>query len=144
MNEENDIQVLTPLGLTGVAKTGRGLGQGGLDSVFASGINLDNGVQDIFKDSKNEVSYGSIPLKPLLYFDDITRLAKNLEDAQAGLNKLEQMAESKCLNYNMDKTSVIVIGDKKARKNLEEQIEANPLKLYGTPLNVKVCDKYLG
>ena len=87
MNEENDIQVLTPLGLSGVAKTGRGLGQGGLDSVFASGINLDNGVKDIFKDSTNEVSYGAVPLHPMLYFDDIMRIAKNHQDAQAGLNK---------------------------------------------------------
>ena len=144
MNEENNIQVMTPLGLTKVAKTGSGLGQGGLDSAFLSGVGLDNGVKEVFKDSRNEASYGTIPLNPMLYFDDISRLAKSLHDAQAGLIKLEQMAESKMLDYNRDKTCAIIIGEKKARKRLEKEIELHPLQLYGEDLKTKTCDKYLG
>ena len=84
------------------------MGQGGLYSVFLSIIGLDNGTLEVFRDSRNEVSYATVPLSSVLYFDDVMRLAKTINDAQAGLIKLEQMAESKLLDYNTEKTCAIV------------------------------------
>ena len=72
------------------------------------------------------------------------RLANSLEDEQAGLTKLEQLAESKLLDYNITKTCAIVVGAKKARMHLKEELSKNPLKLYNKDLATKKCDKYLG
>ena len=103
-NEKNTIEVQTPVGLTAREETGEGLGQGGQDSGHLSANNLSNGVQEVFTDSSNEVSIGSIPLAPMLYVDDLMKISDSVDDANAGLIKLEQVAEAKQLNYNMDKT----------------------------------------
>ena len=143
-NQFNNIKVETPVGVTEEEETGEGLGQGGLDSGFLSAVNLNNGVDEAFEDSKNEASIATLKLGPMLYHDDIARIAESIRDAQAGLIKLEQVAESKLLNYNMDKTCFIIIGDKKAKKKLEDDLSSTPLTLYDTPLRRSECEKYLG
>ena len=144
MNEVNKIQVETPLGLTDIANTNEGLGQGGLDSAFLSSTNLDNGTREEFKDSTNEVSIGKVMVGPILFFDDCMRIASSVNDAQAGIIKLEQLAESKLLNYNMKKTKFVVIGEKKAKEKLEEDVDSSPLMLYNTPLKKSSAEKYVG
>ena len=59
-----------------------------------SAVNLDNGVQDFFHDSKYDVSYGDVQLKPILYQDNVARLSLDLEATQMGINKMETMAET--------------------------------------------------
>ena len=144
MNEHNEIQVLTPVGLTGVVDTGEGLGQGGLEPGYASAVSLDNGVQEMFADSDDEVSYADLRLFPLLYMDDLFRMANSVTSAQKGLIKLEQVAEAKLIQYNMTKTCFIVFGNKKEKEKIEEDLDRNPLTLYGENVKRVDSEKYLG
>ena len=104
-----------------------------MDSVTLSGNNLANGIEEVFKDSENEVSIASVKLAPMLYMDNCMHLSDNIDDAQAGLTKLKQVAESKLLNYNLKKTTFVVVGDATAKKKLEEQLKKKPLMFYNTP-----------
>merc|ERR1711954_533391 len=117
MNESNVIQVMTPVGLTEKAETNEGFGQGNLDSPILSSAGLDSGAEIVFKDSRDEACYASLVLGPMLYVDDLFRIAPSVGSAHAGLKKMEQLAESKGLDYNLTKTSYIVIGNKKEKEN---------------------------
>ena len=95
-------------------------------------------------DSDDEVSYDSLTLSPLLFIDDLFRRTENVEAAHAGMIKMEQLAESKILDYNLTKTNYIVFGNKKKKEKIEKELESNPLKLYGSQINQSKCEKYLG
>ena len=94
--------------------------------------NLDNGVRDFFIDSEYEVSYGGLILSPALFQDDVSRLCDDPVSVQMGNNKMEAMAETKLLDFNMDKSCLIVIGKKKkVREDMENKLAQNPPLLYG-------------
>ena len=67
MNCNTNIQIQTPVGLTDVRNTGETLGQGTVMGAIASAVNLDNGVQDSFHLSEEEITYLGVPLGPLLF-----------------------------------------------------------------------------
>ena len=54
------------------------------------------------------------------------------------------MAETKLLDFNMDKYCVIVIGKKSARSKLKKELEQNPPLLYGQNKKQVDAEKYLG
>ena len=115
-----------------------------MESATISSINLDNGLTDYFDDSEYEASYAGIDLKPFAYQDDVTRVADSVESAQAGLTRFETLAESKCLDYNPDKSSYIVFGKKKVTKEIEKELKMNPLILYKHEMKRDIVVKYLG
>ena len=61
--------------------TGEGVGQGTLEGAIVSAVNLDSGVNEFFHDSEYEISYGKVPLQPILYQDDVARMSLDLESA---------------------------------------------------------------
>ena len=144
MNKNTRISVHTPVGVTGEEDTGEGLGQGTLEGAIVSAVNLDNGVNDFFGDSEYEVSYGDLHLQPVLYQDDVARLSLDIESTQMGNNRMETMAETKLLNFNMEKSCFIVFGSKKSRNTIKEKADANPIKLCGADMVQEEQAKYLG
>ena len=144
MNRNTRICVQTPVGVTDEQDTGEGVGQGTLEGALISAVNLDTGVNDFFHDSEYEVSYASVPLQPILYQDDVARMSLDLESAQMGISKMEALAESKLLNYNLEKSCFIVIGKNKERKQIQEQLVNQPLKLCGNDMVQEENAKYLG
>ena len=124
MNKNTKICVKTPVGVTDERDTGEGVGQGTLEGALVSAVSLDNGVNDFFKESEYEVSYGDIELQPLLYQDDVARMALDIESAQIGNDKMEALAETKLLDYNLEKSCFIVIGSKKTRQVMEDNLDA--------------------
>ena len=58
--------------------------------------------------------------------------------------KMEAMVETKLLDYNMDKSCFMIIGDKKACQEMEKQMEKFPLGLCGSKLKQETKSKYLG
>ena len=78
MNQNTRICVQTPVGMTEEQDTGEGVGQGTLEGALVSGVNIDKGVNEYFKDSEYEVSYGPVPLQPILYQDDVARMSLDL------------------------------------------------------------------
>ena len=141
MNKNTRISVQTPVGITEERDTREGVGQGTLEGSIVSAVNLDKGVDDFFRDSEYEVSYGELSLQPLLYQDDVARLANDLESAQMGNNRMETMAETKLLDFNLEKSFFIL---KKSRQELEKQLAVNPLQLCGANMKQEEQAKYLG
>ena len=60
-----------------------------------------------------------------------TRIFLDLEEAQTGNYKIEALAETKLLNYNLDISCFIVIGKVKARIEMQQQLQNCPLILCG-------------
>ena len=112
MNKENKIKVKTPLGMTDEAETGANLGQGTIEGAVLSAAGLDKGVED-YLDEENDVNYGEIVIKSLLFQDDIFSASKSIERAQAKNIKMEAMLESKLLDFNKTKSVCMVFGTKK-------------------------------
>ena len=54
------------------------------------------------------------------------------------------MAETKLIDFNEIKTCYLVIGGKKAKKKIEDDLQANPILLYGKEMKRGRCEKYLG
>ena len=73
---------------------------------LVSQTNLDHGLMMFFKDSKDEMYYGSIRMQPLAYQDDVMKGSKSVKDAQVGNIKLAAMLEDKGLVAHPDKTSL--------------------------------------
>ena len=144
LNKDTRISVRTPVGDTEQRETGEGWGQGTIEGAICSAVNLDNGVKDFFSTSEYEISYGDLALSPLLFQDDISRIAVSPFTAQMGNDKLEALAETKLLDFNMDKSCIIVIGNSKLRKKLEDDFESNPPLLYGQKMKQVAQEKYLG
>ena len=101
-------------------------------------------MNDYFHNSEYEVSYGSVPLQPILFQDDVARMSLDLESAQMGNDKMEAMAESKLLDYNLDKSCFIIIGKIKARLEMQKQLQNCPLMLCGSNMKEEKHAKYLG
>ena len=112
--------------------------------VIVSAVNLDNGVQDFFHDSEYEISYGDVNLQPILYQDDVARLSLDIESTQMGNNKMENMAETKLLNFNLEKSCFIVFGNKKSRQEMNDRLIDRPLQLCGVEMVQEEQAKYLG
>ena len=72
-------------------------------------------------------------------------LAYEPGNTQMGNNKMEAMAETKLLDFNMDKSCLMVIGKKKkVREDMENKLAENPPLLYGKKMKQVKVDKYLG
>ena len=68
----------------------------------------------------------------------------DFESVQMGNNKMEAMAESKLLNYNLDKSCFIVMGNKQTRQDIHTQLQTNPVQLCGADMKQEMEAKYLG
>ena len=144
MNKDTRISVRTPVGVTEERDTGEGWGQGTIEGAICSAVNLDNGVRDFFADSEYEVSYGDVAMSPALFQDDVSRLCDDPVSVQMGNDRMEAMAETKLLDFNMDKSVLIVMGKAKVKKEMEAQLLINPPKLYGQNMIMVNEEKYLG
>ena len=107
---------MTPVGVTEEAERGPGVGHGTGEGALISSLNLDSGVREYFSSSDDDVSYGPIQLAPVLFQDDVARLALDIKSAQQGNNMMETMAETKLLDFNLEKSSYMIIGKKKAKE----------------------------
>ena len=131
MNKDTKIRVRTAVGETEEKETGENIGQGTLEGANISAANIDYTVNMFFKTSIDELSYGGEQLQPLLFQDDISRLATSVWGAQSGNNKMESVMETKLLDFNLDKSCVIVMGSRLKKAEINEQLRENPLKLCG-------------
>ena len=91
---------------------GEGVGQGSLDGAIISAGSIDYTVNKFFNKSMYEISYGDIIIQPLLHQDDIFRICVDLFSAQIGNEFMDNVMETKLLDFNLDKCCYIVIGSK--------------------------------
>ena len=112
MNKDTCVKVRTPVGTSSSRSTGETVGQETVEGAVISAISLDNGVIDFFATSTTEVTYFGVKLGPMLFQDDIARLAASVESAQFGNSMMERVAETKLLDYNLEKSAYMVFGKK--------------------------------
>ena len=101
MNKRREVKVLTAVGESKAEIVSEGLSQGTLESAPLSASSTARGIDIFFKDSEYEIHYNNkIRIPCMSYQDDIMRSSKTLEETQAGISKLESMAESQLLTFN--------------------------------------------
>ena len=118
--------------------------QGSIGGGLISTINLDFSINRFFFDSTKEIFYHDVRIIPLIYQDDLGRFSSNRLDAQAGNDKIEACMETKLQDLHQDKSCYIVIGTKKIKNDLKNELEKYPLTLYGSKMSGKKSERYLG
>ena len=144
LNKNTKIRIKTAVGMTDYEEVGEIIGQGSSGGAIVSAANLDNGVNKFFEGSSYEVSYGNIPLKPLMFQDDIARVCCSAKSAQAGNIKLCQMTNIKQLNMHPDKTIHMIMGQKNNVIKVRNEIKENPLIFDNFEMKEKDKEKWLG
>ena len=72
LNDKTEICVKTGVGLTEYTEVGAVVGQGTMGGALVSQAVLDEGTKELFvPGDKNEINYGSVPMAPCLFQDDI-------------------------------------------------------------------------
>ena len=92
----------------------------------------------------DEMTYGSVPLAPLLFMDDIIHGAHGIEAARLANKKVDMVVKSLNLSLNQDKTSCILMGNRKQRQDTKTELEGNPLMCGEFETKVKEKFKWLG
>ena len=115
-----------------------------LEGALVCSVSLDSDVDEYFRDSVDETSYFSVRLQPLLYQDDVARIAPTVKSAQVGNCKMEIIAETKLLDYNLEKSGFLVVGDKKAKKKIIDELDKSPLMFCDKTMKQESTIKYLG
>ena len=130
--------------MTDKAEAGELIGQGSAGGALASQLNIDMGLESYFSGSVDEVNYGSVRLQPISFQDDIARMARDVQTAQAGNVKLASLMKEKQLEVHPDKTCYIIMGGKKFKERVLEELRESPIMFGDIETRCKEKDKYLG
>ena len=144
MSRNTRISVKTGTGMTAKADVGEVIGQGTVGGALASQVNIDRGINRYFCGSVDEIHYGSIRFQPLVFQDDVARMASDLRAAQAGNSKLSFVMKEKQLKVHPDKTGFITIGTKDFQEKMARDTKEYPVMFGDINVKCKVADKYLG
>ena len=113
-----------------------------MDGAVLSALILDQGVDDKLADSVHEVWYGDVHLQPMLFQDDVERMATGQHEAQVWNNLMETMADLKLLTFHPDKYVYMVVRSEKSK--LLRKLDEKPLTPNGQLLKKAVDYMYLG
>ena len=144
MNKNVRIKVKTPVGITETEDTGPGASQGSVDAAVISSVSLGNGVSKAFEDSTYEIAYGNIEMSAQIFMDDVFRMGENVESAQYANNVMEELVGKKSLKLNFDKSSYVIMGNKKSKRIMSLQLKKTPLMLNNKEMQEEKMIKYLG
>ena len=61
-----------------------------------------------------------------------------------GIDKMEALAETKLLDYSLEKYCFVVMGNKKSKLKMEKQLAETPLQMCGVNMKQEEQAKYLG
>ena len=129
LNENTTIPVMTGAGLTARGLVGPVTGQGGGGAALASALNLDMGVDNYFRGSKDEECYGRIRLQPLIFVDDLLRGARDVNCLRAGCAKLDYVLREKQLEAHPTKSGYLVFGNEQFRAKVQNDVKGTPVML---------------
>ena len=90
------------------------------------------------------MKYDEVELEPLTFQDDIINCSEDIEDAQLAIDKIEDLLETKLLTLNVDKSSFIIAGARRAKQAIAKKLEENPIKLKMNNMKQAKEEKYLG
>ena len=105
LNDKTQIKVRTGVGMSSPREVGAVVGQGTMGGALVSQAVLDTGIQQEFHPGgEEEMQYGSVPLAPLLFQDDVLHGVEGLEQARSGNLKLNKMLKQRALKLNSKKS----------------------------------------
>ena len=145
LNQNTRIQVRTPAGMTEYGSVGPVVGQGTIGGALVSQAVLDEGVKEHFPmDGSPSLKYGSVPLAPLMWVDDMLQASRGLEEARETNRRVNIMMKQRGLNLNKAKSVCLIIGNKKQKQEASRGLEDQPLMCGDFPTKEKQCEKWLG
>ena len=104
LNENTRIQVKTGAGMSEYGEVGAVLGQGTLGGAIISQAVLDDGVMEHFTPGEEgQPRYGSVPLAPCMFQDDIANGSEGLLEARASAVKVDFLIKQPGLRLNQEK-----------------------------------------
>ena len=75
---------------------------------------LDEGISGAFvPGGQDEMNYGSVPMSPLIFQDDVIHGAGGIKEARIANNKQDRIVKSLNLSLNQEKTVCLVMGTHK-------------------------------
>jgi hypothetical protein len=106
---------------------------------------LDHGISEHFPPGgRDEMTYGKVPLAPLIFMDDLIHGAGSISDARIANERVDKVVKSLNLSLNQDKTSCLCMGSKKQKDIVRRELEVNPLMCGGFETKLKEQFKWLG
>ena len=145
LNENTKIKVKTSVGESESAEVGSVVGQGTIGGALVSQAVLDEGVKDHFSPgNEDELNYGSVPMGPCMFQDDLIHASKKVDAARKASQKVNTIMKEHALQLNKDKSVLIVMGTKNQKKKIMEEIQKDPIMCGDVQMKVKVADKWLG
>ena len=145
LNEQTKIRVKTGAGMSEYEEVGAVLGQGTLGGAIISQAVLDDGVMEHFTPGEEgQPRYGSVPLAPCMYQDDLANGSEGLLHARVSNQKVDFLVKQRGLELNRDKSVCIILGSKKQKLEASKELEQNPLKCGDFITKEKAVEKWLG
>ena len=144
LNEKIVLRVKTSAGLTEKGEAYERISQGSQGAGLASGADIAQGLEDYFKGSKDEVTFGSVRCNPQGFVDDIARAAQDVASARIGNIKLHAMMEDKLLTCHPTKTCYVVVGTPKFREKILAEVEDDPIMFGDFACKSQTSEVYLG
>lgn len=89
-------------------------------------------------------SFGTVPISPLLFQDDIFSLSGTINAARSSLLKVDTVMKMKQLTLNKDKTAYVLFGNTSMQQNIRNELKSEPLMCGTFQVKEKESDKYLG
>jgi hypothetical protein len=145
LNQNTRIRVKTGVGMSGYAEVGAVVGQGTIGGAVVSQAVLDEAVSEEFHPGgENEVSYGLVPMQPCMFQDDLIHVALGIKEAREASRKINIAVKKRGLRLNEDKSVYIVLGTKKQKEKINEELMSKPRMCGDVSMNLKEKDKWLG
>ena len=145
LNNKTQIKVKLPCGVSEAGEVGAVVGQGTIGGALVSQAVLDDGVMEHFEPGGViQAEYGSVPLAPFMFQDDLINLAEGLPEARLANSKVDAVMKQRGLSLNNDKSVCVVIGSKKQKAEVTEEIVKNPLLCGSFETKEKEEEKWLG
>jgi hypothetical protein len=131
INEDTRIRVRTGAGMSQFTEVGAVVGQGTLGGALVSQAVLDQGISEQFAPGGgDELTYGSVPLAPLIFQDDVIYGAEGIKEARSANLRMDRVVKRLNLTLNKDKTFCIAIGSQKQKLNIKTELQKKPSVLW--------------
>ena len=145
LNENTRIRVRTGVGMTDYVEVGAIVGQGTIGGTLVSQGVIDERISDNFTPGGgDELTFGSVPMAPFIFMDDIIHGAETIEDARRANIRINRTVMQLNLTLNRDKTVCMVLGSSKQRMKLKKELLDKPLICGDFETHLKDKFKWLG
>ena len=94
--------------------------------------------------SSELLQYGTIPVAPLMWVDDMLNPCETLAQARQANSKVNTLLKERGLNLNKEKSVCLIIGTKEQKLKTRQALQENPLMCGDNETKEKQDEKWLG